>query len=66
MHQYGLTRLGRITLIDGEQRKIGYGISTLQGHSGCSVVLDDKIIAIHVGGFKAKFNIGRIIDHALI
>lgn len=30
------------------------------------MVVGDKIIAVHVGGDKAKFNVGRIIDHALI
>ena len=30
------------------------------------MVVDGKIIAVHVGGDKAKFNIGRIIDASLI
>lgn len=53
-------------MIDALQSKIGYGISTLPGQSGCPVVMNNSVIAIHVGGDKANFNVGRIIDEALI
>jgi V8-like Glu-specific endopeptidase len=45
---------------------IKYAISTEGGHSGCPVVVDDKIIAIHNGGEKDKFNMGRLITPDLI
>lgn len=53
LYQYGLVRKDRITMIDTASFKIGYGISTLPGQSGCPVVINDSIIAVHVGGFKA-------------
>lgn len=45
--------------------QLRYGISTLPGQSGCPVVANNSIIAIHVGG-KEDFNVGRVIDEALI
>ena len=66
MHQYGLARKDSIVLINSSEFKIGYSITTFPGQSGCPVVTGDKIIAVHIGGDKAKFNAGRIIDHAVI
>ena len=66
MYQYGLARKGRITVVDGVEFKMGYGISTLPGQSGSPVVVEDAIIAVHVGGDKAQFNVGRIVDTSLL
>ena len=52
--------------MDAAQLKIGYGISTLPGQSGCPVVVEEAIIAVHVGGDKEQFNVGRIVDEGLI
>ena len=62
LYQYGLAREGRITVISAEQSKIGYEISTLPGQSGCPVVANGNYIAVHMGGDKAQFNVGRIVD----
>ena len=53
-------------MIDTASCKIGYGISTLPGQSGCPVAIDDSIIAVHIGGCKDQFNVGRIIDASFI
>ena len=58
--------MGRIAEIDGQQGKLGYGVSTLAGQSGCPVVKDDRIIAVHVGGYQGKYNVGRLIDSTVI
>lgn len=39
-------------MFDAARFKIGYGVSTYPGHSGSPVVVEDAIIAIHVGGEK--------------
>ena len=41
-------------------------VNTLGGQSGCPVAIDNSVIAIHVGGDKGQFNVGRIIDPTLI
>lgn len=66
LYQYGLARQDRVVLVDIANFKIVYGVSTLPGQSGCPVVQDDAIIAIHVGGDKEEFNIGRVIDISLV
>lgn len=43
-----------------------YDISTLPGMSGCSVFLDFEMIAINVGSYKRKYNMGRISDISFI
>lgn len=53
-------------MIDPVRFKLGYGISTLPGQSGSPVVADNAIVAVHVGGDVAQFNVGRIIDTELI
>lgn len=53
-------------MVDIANFKIGYGISTLGGQSGCPVTVDDSIIAIHVGGDKGQFNVGRIVEISLV
>ncbi len=45
-----MARSNRITTIEANDFKIGYGISTLGGQSGCPVVIGDDIIAVHNGG----------------
>ena len=53
--------------MDAAQLKIGYGISTLPGQSGCPVVAGSAVIAVHVGGELGKqFNVGRVVDEDLI
>ena len=66
LYQYGLTRKNRIIAIDALSFKLRYSISTLPGQSGCPVAVDNKIVAVHVGGDMADSNIGRIVDAALI
>ena len=44
-------------------------ISTSGGHSGCPIVSDQGIVAIHVGSAKKigdNYNIGRLITFDLI
>jgi hypothetical protein len=40
----------------------------LGGHSGCPVVVEQSIIALHIGAgaINEKFNIGRIISLTLL
>ena len=52
--------------MDAALFKIGYGISTLPGQSGCPVVVEGSIIAVHVGGDKEQFNVGRVVDESLV
>ena len=53
--------------MDAAQLKIGYGISTLPGQSGCPVVVEEAIIAVHVGGEVGKqFNVGRVVNEGLV
>lgn len=66
LYQYGLARANRISFIDTSRFKIGYKINTLGGQSGCPVIMDDSIIAVHVGGDKAQYNVGRIVDFSFI
>lgn len=74
LYQYGLELQDRVVLVMPSQFKIGYGISTLAGESGSPVVVDDAIIAVHVGGSnfggkkddEVEFNVGRTVDTTLI
>jgi V8-like Glu-specific endopeptidase len=50
LQQYGLARKDRIVFIQEESLKIGYAITTLPGHSGSPVFIEENIIAIHIGG----------------
>lgn len=61
LHQYGLARKGRI--LEMQQFKLNYAISTLPGHSGSPIFVKDNIIGIHNGaGAKDNmFNIGRLM-----
>ncbi len=54
LHQYGLARSNKIVGISLKDHRVSYGISTLGGQSGCPVVVDRKIIAIHIGGGNAN------------
>lgn len=53
-------------MIDTAGHKLGYNISTLPGQNGCPVSVENTIIAVHLGGEKASFNFGRLIDDKLI
>jgi hypothetical protein len=73
LHQYGLAKKSdRISILDAKTFTIGYAISTLRGQSGCPVVADQQIIAIHTGEgkkskhFNVEFNVGRLIDLDLL
>ena len=67
--QYGQSRKHKILYFSLAEAKIHYAISTLFGQSGCPVVSDNKIIAVHCGGATVDehyFNMGRLITADII
>jgi hypothetical protein len=60
--------MNRVSVIDYKSFKIGFAISTRVGHSGCPIIADGRIIAIHNGGGKKddKFNVGRLVTFDLV
>ena len=70
LFQYGLTLPNSIVEVDPSEFKITYDVSTLGGESGCPVVVDNQIIAIHTGeeskAGQKNSNIGRVITPDLL
>ena len=68
LFQYGLTLSDSIVEVQPAEFKITYAVSTLGGQSGCPVVVDDQIIAIHTGANREQenSNIGRLITSDLM
>jgi hypothetical protein len=50
LSQFGQARNRRIKVIEPQNFKIGYAITTESGQEGCPIVAEEKIIAIHTGG----------------
>lgn len=51
-----------------ELYRIEYAITTLKGHSGCPIITDNQIFALHNGaGVEDKeFNVGRLFTQDLL
>lgn len=45
--QYGIAK--KDSILNVEKYKITYKVSTFPGQSGCSIIISNKIIAIHSG-----------------
>ena len=56
LFQYGLTVSDSILEVDPSSCKISYAANTLSGQSGCPVVVNNQIIAIHTGSGNDEGN----------
>ena len=68
LFQYGLSLPDSIIEFNPAEFKITYVVSTLGGQSGCPIVVDNQIIAIHTGANKKEenSNIGRVVTSDLV
>lgn len=65
LHQYGLTRIDSTAVIDHVVNQIKHKISALYGQRGSPIVMENEIIAVHIGG-QTDFNVGRIVDISFV
>ena len=61
--QYGLARENRIVSFDIEKYEFTYAVHTELGQEGCPVIVNDKILGIHIklGPKSQDISIGRPI-----
>ena len=67
LSQFGLSLDRSIVSVEADKFVLSHRVSTLSGQSGCPVVVEDKVIAIHTGA-KAddEFNVGRLVTQGLL
>jgi hypothetical protein len=66
--QYGLAKEDVLISYEPKQFKTTYAINASPGQNGCPIVVDSKIMGIHIGNaiLKEEFSVGRLITSDLM